>query len=282
MNARRQRVSQTGFTLIELLVVISIIALLISILLPALQKARTSAQKIKSAANLRSIHQGLVLFAEQNDGYYTGYSPSKAAEDGSSDPWRWFGSPSNHWSMRVETRFAQLLPGQFLAPNILLNPADPVQDKEPYSMGEYDPDNPGAGERFTTQHYSYALDEIGAPWTKKRHNLAEWQNNMNSQSVVAGDRLLNPLPSDWTDPSTYTTMYGGNSADFSVGVVFNDGHTEFSGDAYFQTEYDGFTNSNDFIYLRKADVLDNEQSPEASTNWANAALVASSFWRRGH
>ncbi len=57
-----------AFTLVELLVVIGIIALLIAILLPALSKARKSAQEVKCMNNVRQLCMGVTLYADQHRG----------------------------------------------------------------------------------------------------------------------------------------------------------------------------------------------------------------------
>ena len=83
----RQKPYRQGFTLVELLVVIGIIALLISILLPALGRARQSANRVKCLSNLRQLGMGFQLYVNANKGRF----PFDAVTGGASlEDWIWW------------------------------------------------------------------------------------------------------------------------------------------------------------------------------------------------
>ena len=64
---KRTKPTKYGFTLIELLVVIAIIALLVSILLPSLNRARELAKRAVCSTNLNSMGKAMVLYSSSND-----------------------------------------------------------------------------------------------------------------------------------------------------------------------------------------------------------------------
>ncbi len=68
---------QRGFTLIELLVVIAIIALLLALLMPALDHARELARRSVCKANLRDLVLAWIMYADDNDGKIVNGRPSR-------------------------------------------------------------------------------------------------------------------------------------------------------------------------------------------------------------
>ncbi|MFA5863197.1 MAG: type II secretion system protein [Phycisphaerae bacterium] len=146
-------IMRKGFTLIELLVVVAIIAVLISILLPALAQARERAKMVVCESNLRQIGLGFTFYADANNDWVPGIfmmDPYRGAS-----PWYLF-----IIAARTGDR-AWLLPD-----NVSLPPR--MKGTEFTCPSDPDPANP-AGHNYVSYGYSYIIGgNVGDPIVNRR------------------------------------------------------------------------------------------------------------------
>ncbi|MEO0966486.1 MAG: prepilin-type N-terminal cleavage/methylation domain-containing protein [Planctomycetota bacterium] len=248
MQGRKLSYCLCGFTLIELLVVISIIALLIGILLPALAAARDAARRLDNSTHVRGIMQTLVMYAQSNNGRFPGLAGDGGIEaaadiDGSSED-----------GAHPGARFVILMDANYFTGDYALSPAE--SGKTAWTT---------TGTPITTDQFSYAMlavdidddDVIDAGG-----RTGEWSETLNSEAKLFGDRNTG-ADADGMVSSIHTEVDGG---DWRGSVASGDGSVVFETQQTLDTRFgNGVFFEDDNLFAEDAD-------PSGSTS-AGAAWV---------
>jgi prepilin-type N-terminal cleavage/methylation domain-containing protein/prepilin-type processing-associated H-X9-DG protein len=126
--SRRRAHSGSGFTLIELLVVIGIVAVLLSILMPSVSRARAAAKRVRCAHNLKQIYVAVCLYAQVHEEAYPCAQDPVAVNP---TIWLWMG---RGWRKFVEPHLGGPLDAN--NPSVLFCPEDKVS-KDRYESTSY-------------------------------------------------------------------------------------------------------------------------------------------------
>jgi len=209
---------QIGFTLIEMLVVISIIALLIGILLPALGMAKKQATRYRNNSRVRTVFQAMATYSTGNGDRFPGVNSRGTMIANGEETLE----SGDGWT--TEGRYAIMFKEKVLPPESALSPLDPVNIR--FSWNGSNP----APNYVWGQHYSFALSSIafGKPLNTSVRNFRRdsWRNDGARRSVAVCDRNIGkgsesaPLSTNCAKSIHDDELWKGSTA-------FNDGHVEF-------------------------------------------------------
>ncbi|MEM9019544.1 MAG: prepilin-type N-terminal cleavage/methylation domain-containing protein [Planctomycetota bacterium] len=217
-----------AFTLIELLVVISIIALLIGILLPALGAARRTARAMQSNTQIRGLQQGMFIYSQSNKDLYPGLDrldadPRVASTDASRI--QTYNANGLQAGSYVGARFIICLEANVFSPDYVISPFETTAEVQPWDENQ-------TYTNATAYINSYALPRI---WRSTNEmspgRMYEWRAEANASAIAVSDRLYRnsgaTISSSNADPAThYSLQQADQPGRWTGGISFNDNHTE--------------------------------------------------------
>jgi prepilin-type N-terminal cleavage/methylation domain-containing protein/prepilin-type processing-associated H-X9-DG protein len=214
-----RRPVRAAFTLIELLVVIAIIAILASMLLPALGSARQQANKIACNNALHQIGVGIFLYA----GDYGSRAPYAVRDEGAANQSTWDGLLQDYVGSKAASKTTT---GTELKNNLFRCPVDKSEKTGGYAPRSYSMivtqkgvDQPGSTPEGTYSCYqSVNLDKVKRP--AGAIFVGEWHDSNNT-------RLANVC--SWMGPAYFCNYYQvaetGVVHTNSANYLFLDGHS---------------------------------------------------------
>jgi prepilin-type N-terminal cleavage/methylation domain-containing protein/prepilin-type processing-associated H-X9-DG protein len=236
-----KRKSNQAFTLVELLVVIGIIAVLISILLPALGRAREQGLNVKCAANLRQLGTAMLMYIQDNKGYVPKayYPTSKPDPAVSSVGLYWFDQLAKYMSIpsawyKAPSRVIDKRP---FGGTILACPVAPYsEDKFSYVMNglmsnniAQAPNSSGLYWTFDGRKEEWALTRIvqyrkpsGTMCFSDGSNRANWPAQVNITNLFAKSEI-DRVPQFASNPAFSALQERRHNGGKTINVCFLDG-----------------------------------------------------------